>query len=100
MATTFRRNAAGMSSITRTMGAQAALQAAQRGAAWARANAPVRTGNYRSQIVAEPATVEVGGKTRQGARVVAKADYSAGVEWGRGASHLLGRTVDYIEKGH
>lgn len=99
MATTFKRNGPGMSAITRNMGAEVSVQAARRGLAWAQMNAPVRTGEYKSKLKVEPATVTVKGRERKGARIVAEADHSFGVEWGRGAVHLLGRAVDYIEKG-
>lgn len=99
MSTRFERNDAGMRAITRTLGAQAALQAAQRGASWVQSNAPVRTGQYRSSIEAIPTTVLVKGQPRQGAAVVSTSDHAPWVEYGRGGMHLLSRSVNIIERG-
>lgn len=99
MGTKFTRDRAGMSKITRTLGRDAAMQAANRGLAFARASAPVRTGEYKASLRVEEADVTVGGETRKGAKLVADADHGSWVEWGRGASHVLARSVDAIERG-
>lgn len=98
MGASFRKDSAGMAKITRTMGREACVQAANRGLTFARANAPVRTGDYKASLHVEAAPVTVAGQTRMGAKLVADSDHGQWVEWGRGASHVLARAVDAIEK--
>lgn len=99
MPTTFRANDAGMRTITATMGAQAALQAAQRGVQYARSIAPVRTGEYRRSLQAIPTKVNVGNQIREGAAIVTTSPHGVYVEWGHSAKHVLARTADVVERG-
>lgn len=95
MASKFKVNRAGMARITRTLGRPAAVRAAERGKSWAEANSPVLTGEYKNSFVVQPANVGKDG--RQGARLVNTSGHAADVEWGRGAKHVLKRSVDAIE---
>lgn len=99
MASRFKVNKAGMRKITRTMGGAACQAGAERGKKWAEANSPVRTGEYQGSFEVVPADVTVAGETRKGARLVNTSDHAKWVEWGRGAKHVLARSVDVIEKG-
>lgn len=68
--------------------------AAEHGAAAARAAAPVDTGAYRDSIHAEDAGID---RDRQAARVVADIRYAADVEFRRGSHHPLQQAVNAIE---
>lgn len=94
----FKVNNSGMKQITRTMGRDATMAAAEKGARWARQNAPVRTGEYRDSFRVVPAMVKVSGELRQGAKLVNTSDHAWHVEWGYGAKHVLQRAIDVIER--
>lgn len=95
----YRPNPSGMKRIVRTLGGPAARAGAERGKAWAQANAPVRTGQYRASFRVEGADVRAGGETRKGARLVNTSDHARWVEYGNGAKHILRRSIDHIERG-
>lgn len=77
---------------------QAMVTAGERGVAFVRREAPVRSGAYRDSVTVEAVDVTVGGRTRKGARVAATDPKAQHVEWANG-THLLARAVDVVERG-
>lgn len=78
----------------------AALRAqAEKGAAAARAAAPVDSGAYRNSIHVENAGITDRGRStaRQTVDIVADINYAADVEFRRGSNRPLGAAVDAVE---
>lgn len=72
------------------------LHAAERGAGYGRAIAPVLTGAYRDSLSASSTRVRVGGRLVAAARIEADVPYAGQVEE---RYDVLGQVADHIESG-